>query len=130
MAEQLHTAGRIRDVTNIRDFIKLPGEEVEDSAEDLIKQVAELYAGPDRDAETDKDSSEQPQIKLNKALQALQKLRLYKEQQEDSKRDLITALIRHERRIQSQRARNTKQKTITTYFSVADCLVLTLGMQI
>ena len=35
MAERLHTAGRIRDVTNIRDFIELPGEEVEDSAEDL-----------------------------------------------------------------------------------------------
>jgi hypothetical protein len=37
MAEQLHTAGRIRDVINIRDFIELPGKEVEDSAEDLIK---------------------------------------------------------------------------------------------
>jgi len=37
MAEQLHTAGRIRDVINIWDFIKLPGEEVEDSAEDLIE---------------------------------------------------------------------------------------------
>jgi len=58
MAEQLHTAGRIRNVTNIWDFIKLPGEEVEDSAKDLIKQVAELYAGPNRDVETDEDSSE------------------------------------------------------------------------
>jgi hypothetical protein len=55
MAEQLHTVGRFHDVTNIRNFIKLPGEEVEDSAEDLIEHVAELYAGPDRDAETDKD---------------------------------------------------------------------------
>jgi hypothetical protein len=54
----LHTAGRIRNVTNIRDFIKLLGGEVEDSAEDLIKQVVELYAGPNRDTETDKDSSE------------------------------------------------------------------------
>ena len=60
MAERLHTAGRIRDVTNIRDFIELPGEEVEDSAKDLIEQVAELYAGPDRDIETDKNSSKQP----------------------------------------------------------------------
>ena len=99
MAEQLHTAGRVRDVTNIHDFIELPGEEVEDSTEDLIEHVAELYAGPDCDAETDEDESKQPQIKLNKALQALQKLRLYKEQQEDGKRDLITSLIRHERRI-------------------------------
>ena len=99
MAEQLHTAGRVRDVTNIRDFIELPGEEVEDLTEDLIEHVAELYAGPDCDAETDKDKLEQPQIKLNEDLQALQKLHLYEEQQKDSKRDLIVSLIRHERRI-------------------------------
>ena len=60
MAEQLHTAGRIRAVMNIRNFIKLPGEEVEDSVEDLIEHVAELYAGPNRDAEIDEDESEQP----------------------------------------------------------------------
>ena len=55
MAEQLYAAGRFYDVINIRNFIELLGEEVEDSAEDLIKHVAELYAGPDRDAETDED---------------------------------------------------------------------------
>ena len=45
---------------DIRNFVKLPGEEVKDSAEDLIEHVAELYAGPDRDTETDEDESEQP----------------------------------------------------------------------
>ena len=55
MAEQLHTAGRVRDVINIHNFIELPGEEVEDSTEDLIKYIAELYAGPDHNTETDKD---------------------------------------------------------------------------
>ena len=67
-------------MTNIQDFIKLPGEEVEDSPEDLIKSIAELYAGPDRDTETDEEVVNQPQIKLDKALAALQKLRLYEEQ--------------------------------------------------
>ena len=66
-------------MTNIQDFIKLLGEEVEDLIEDLIKHIAELYAGPDRDAEIDKEVVEQPQIKLNEALDALQKLYLYKE---------------------------------------------------
>ena len=60
IAEQLHIVGRIRDVINIRDFIELLGEEVEDLAKDLIKQVVELYVGPDRDIEIDKDSSKQP----------------------------------------------------------------------
>ena len=41
---------------NIREFIKLPGEEVEDSSEDLIEHIVELYIGPNRDAETDKEA--------------------------------------------------------------------------
>ena len=69
--------------------------------EDLIKYIAELYAGPDRDAETDEEVVEQPQIKLNKALDALQKLCLYEEQQEDYNRDIITTLLRHEQQLQN-----------------------------
>ena len=55
IAEQLRTTGRVRDVTNIRNFIKLPGKEVEDLAKDLIEYVAELYTGPNRDTEIDED---------------------------------------------------------------------------
>ena len=40
---------------NIQDFIKLLGEEVEDSSEDLIEHIAELYVGPNRNAETDEE---------------------------------------------------------------------------
>ena len=89
---------------NIQDFIKLLGEEVEDLTEDLIKHIAELYAGPDRDAETDEEVVEQPQIKLNEVLNALQKLCLYKEQQEDCNRDIIMTLLRHKRRLQNQQS--------------------------
>jgi hypothetical protein len=60
MSEQLRTVGRIRSVINIRNFIELPGEEAENSTKDLIEHVAELYAGPNRDAEIDEDESEQP----------------------------------------------------------------------
>ena len=123
MAEQLLAAGRIHAVINIWEFIELPGEEVEDSSEDLIEHVVELYAGPDRDTETDEEAVEQPQIKLDEALVALQRLRLYKEQQSDSDRDVITTLSRHERRIQGRRPQNTKQQSIATYFSVADRLI-------
>ena len=72
---------------------------MEDSTEDLIKYIAKLYTEPDRNAETDKEVVEQPQIKLNKALNALQKLYLYKEQQEDCNRDIITTLLKHERQL-------------------------------
>ena len=60
MAEQLLAAGRIYTIINIWEFIKLLGEEVEDLLEDLIKHVVDLYAGPDRDAETDEKVVEQP----------------------------------------------------------------------
>jgi hypothetical protein len=120
MAEQLFAAGRIHAIMNIQNFIELPGEEVEDLSGDLIEHVAELYAGPDRDAETDEEAIEQPQIKLDEALVALQTLRLYEEQQSDSDRDVITTLSRHERQIQSRRPQNTKQQLIATYFSIAD----------
>ena len=60
MTEQLKTVGRIRDIINIQDFIKLLGEEVEDLLEDLIEYVAELYIGPDRDIEIDKEIIKQP----------------------------------------------------------------------
>ena len=40
---------------NIQDFIKLLGKKVEDLLEDLIKSIVELYIGPDRDIEIDKE---------------------------------------------------------------------------
>jgi hypothetical protein len=47
-------------VINIWDFIKLPGKEVEDLLEDLIKYIVELYAGPDCNTEIDKEAIKQP----------------------------------------------------------------------
>ena len=37
----------------------------------LLNSKSELYAGPDRDAETDEEVVDQPQIKLDEALAAL-----------------------------------------------------------
>jgi len=48
--------GRVHDVTNIHNFIELPGKEVEDLTEDLIKHVVGLYVGPNRDTEIDEDN--------------------------------------------------------------------------
>ena len=55
MVKQLLIAGRIHTIINIWEFIKLLGKEVENSSEDLIKYIVELYAGPNRDAEMDED---------------------------------------------------------------------------
>ena len=60
MVEQLLIAGRIHAVINIWEFIKLPGKEVEDLLEDLIKHIVELYTGPNCDTEIDKEVIKQP----------------------------------------------------------------------
>ena len=60
MAKQLQAAGRICEVINIQNFINLPGKEVEDLTKDLIEYIAELYARPNRNAETDKEDTQQP----------------------------------------------------------------------
>ena len=60
MAEQLLAAGRIHAVINIWEFIKLPGKEVKNSLEDLIKHIVELYVGPNCNAEIDKKAIKQP----------------------------------------------------------------------
>ena len=42
-------------IINIYNFIKLSGKEVEGLTKDFIKYVVELYAGPNRDMEINKD---------------------------------------------------------------------------
>ena len=42
-------------MVDIRNFIKLPGKEVEDLLEDLIKSIVELYIGPNYNIEIDKE---------------------------------------------------------------------------
>lgn len=50
------------------------------------------------------------------SLDALERLKLYKGQQEDSNETLITALIKAERVIQGHRAARVRQTTITSFF--------------
>jgi len=57
MVKQLHTVGKVRNVINIRNFIKLLSEEVENLTKDLIEYIVELYAGPDCNIEIDKSKS-------------------------------------------------------------------------
>jgi len=73
-----------------------------------------LYNAPDNE-ESDKEVKPQV-IKLNKALDALERLKLYKGQQEDGDETLITALIKAERVIRGRRATRVRQTTITSFF--------------
>jgi len=62
--------------------------------------IVALYDAPD-DEEIDKEVKPQV-VKLDEALDALERLKLYKGQQEDSNKTLITALIKAERVIRGR----------------------------
>ena len=118
--QQLSQAGQIRKLIPISNFININGEDALTEPKASISQEAikaliiALYDAPD-DEESDKEVKPQV-IKLNKALDALERLKLYKGQQEDSNKTLITALIKAERVIRGRRAARVKQTTITSFF--------------
>ena len=75
--------------------------------------IVALYNEPD-DEESDTD---EPQvIKLDEALDALERLKLYEGQQEGGDEALIATLTKAERVIRGRRAVRAKQTTITSFF--------------
>ena len=54
--------------------------------------------------------------RYSKVLDALECLKLYKGQQEDGNKTLITALIKADRVIRGRRAARVRQTTITSFF--------------
>ena len=118
--QQLSQAGQIRQLIPISNFININGEDALTEPEASISQeaieasIVALYDAPD-DEESDEEVEPQV-IKLDEALDALERLKLYEGQQEDGNETLITALIKAERVIRGRRAARVRQTTITSFF--------------
>ena len=105
--QQLSQVGQIRQLIAISSFINLEGEDALVKPKALLTQEAikasiiALYNKPD-----DKESNtNKPQaIKLDKALDVLERLKLYKGQQEGGDKALIATLTKAERVIQGRQA--------------------------
>ena len=98
----------------IEMFINPEDEEVEDIRDnDPLEWIAQQYETTD---ELD-EPIELPIVPLQAAIDALNRLRLYKQQQEDANNDLINLLTRHERVLRSRRLLHTHQASLTSYFS-------------
>ena len=99
--QQLGQAGQIRQLMAVSDFINLDKEDALTEPEASLSQeaiealIVALYNAPD-DEESD-DEVEPQVIKLDEALDALKRLKLYKGQQEEGDEALIIALIKAER---------------------------------
>jgi len=104
----------------ISNFINLDREDALTEPEASLSQKAiealiiALYNAP---YDKESDNKVEPQvIKLDEALDALERLKLYEGQQEEGDETLITALIKAERVIRGRRVARVKQTTITSFF--------------
>ena len=93
---------------NINNFIESIEERAaaEDESGDIIKHIAAQF-GPEQD-ESDEEDVEQLKIKITETILALQQLRLYEEQQEESNTRVLDLLYRYEQQIQGRRIRDSQ----------------------
>ena len=80
---------------DINIFLNPVKEAIQDTSNDINSQILAQY-GPELDNNSEGELEVLPQILLNKALEALRKLHLYKEQQEEGVSTLICKLDKHE----------------------------------
>ena len=80
---------------DINTFLNPVEEAIQDTPDDINSQILAQY-GPELDDDSEGELKVLPQISLDEALEALRKLRLYKEQQEEGVSTLICELDKHE----------------------------------
>ena len=90
-------------------------EKVKDIIKDLNMQILAQF-DPEIKAESDEEVDLIPRIGINKALTALNCLRLYEEQQEIGNMPFIQALNRQERAILNRRVVRAEQQDIRSFF--------------
>lgn len=80
---RLQQSQRIHDLMDIEQFLDPADEQIDDSLEQLDAQVlAQFEPAMEEESDDDPVQESQPKIAYKEALEALQRLRLYEEQQE------------------------------------------------
>ena len=114
----LEQANNIQQAMDISQFLNPADEQVHDSLmsiDDAI--IGQFLAADDEEQEEDDNNGHiLPQILASEALEALYKVRLHEEQQEDANQDLIQLLRRHERVLFRRRQARQQQNDIQNYF--------------
>lgn len=105
----------IRSTMDITSFLNPEEETIQDSSDDITERIAAEF-DPPIDAESDEEEEILPRVTYQDALDSLQKLRLFEEQQEDGQASLIEELNAAEAQIQRRRERAKKQHCITHFF--------------
>ena len=94
----------IKTAMDITKFVSPVSEVVDDSDENSLDSLVEIYAsgGVERDHETDEEDEAVAPIQEKEALKLLSRLRLYEEQQVDGDMALISRLNNYERTIKAR----------------------------
>ncbi len=114
--QALAELGRIEEAMPTESFLNPDAEAVNDTEEDIFKQIAQAHADGDCEPESGDEVAQVAPVSLSEALAGLATLRLYEEQQEDGSRDLIRSLNRLERELLGKRANQGTQTQIDSYF--------------
>lgn len=116
LVQELQITQRISNAMAIESFLNPVEEEIIDIEEDLEVAIAdEMAIQPDYESEEEVEII--PPIAISNALQSLQVLRHFVEQQEYGYNDIGPHLNELEGRIVQQRRHRGQQRTITAYFS-------------
>lgn len=112
---QLQISTPIQDMMDIRAFLN-PAEAVQDSLDDVDNRVLARYM-PEIEEDSEEELEILPRVSAEEAIAAIQKLRLYEEQQAEGNPAFIQEVERHERVKWRRKLDLQSQRDIRSYFS-------------
>ena len=113
----LQLPARIKDPMDVANFVNPADEIVQDNLEELDDLILSQFR-PEEEHDDDQVVEELPHISHKEALDALEKLRLYEEQQADGDAQLILELYRLESVIKRRTFVGLEQTDIRNYFNI------------
>jgi hypothetical protein len=105
---------------SIQDFIQPPAETIiKENNGGLIKTIIERYAVSNTVDQEEEAQVEIQRVKISEAIEALEKLALYEQQQENGEDDIIRKIQSIRATIMARKHGNTVQSGIESWLTVA-----------
>ena len=116
--QKLADQERIHSKMNISAFLNPVNELVDDEDEEILQDVVDSYTEGDRMYETDEEEPpEVPRVHQQEAIDALQLLQRYEEQQEDGDSEVLRRLAQLEITVKGRVLNSLQQTQITSYLT-------------
>ena len=113
---QLQITTPASDLMDIKSFLDPVDETVQDSLDDIDGQVLAQFMPEEVEEDSEEELEVLPKVSAEEAIAAIQKLRLYEEQQADGSPAFIHEIERHERTIWRRKLDLQNQRDIRSFF--------------